>query len=131
MDADALRTWFDDYLEVLASCGRGDRDAAALLDYWGVPLCLTAGDACMTLTSDEDVVAAAQQQMDGLRAAGYHHSDLLALDVDVLNAASALCRAELLRKDGDGGDLGRLTATYFVVGTPRGPRAAAWAIHDA
>jgi hypothetical protein len=100
VDEGALRKWFDEYLETLGACGRGEREAGALLAYWGVPLCLAVGDVCLTLVGEEEVVAAAQQQMDGLRAAGYHHSDLLALDVDVLNPASALCRAELLRKDG-------------------------------
>ena len=130
MDADALRSWFDEYLDTLSACGRGDREAAALLGYWGVPLWLTMGDACLALSSAEEVTTVAQQQMDALRAAGYHHSDLLTFDADVLNGASALCRADIVRVDGEGGELGRLTATYFVVAGPDGYRAPAWAVHD-
>jgi hypothetical protein len=128
-DSDVSR-WFGEYLDAFAACGRGDRDLASLLAYYGVPLLLTTDDGCFALTSDDQVVAATKQQVDGMRAAGYDHSEVLDSKVTVLNATSALYRGSFSRRRRDGGEIGRLTATYLVTDGPVGRRIAALAVHS-
>jgi hypothetical protein len=82
--------WFGEYLDAFAACGRGERDTASLLAYYAVPLLLTTDGGFFTLTSDEQVVAAVQQQVDGMREAGYHRSEILGSELTVLNSTSAL-----------------------------------------
>jgi hypothetical protein len=122
--------WFGEYLDAFAACGRGERDPASLLAYYGVPLVLTTDDGCLVLTSDDQVVAAAKQQVDGMRAAGYDHSGVLNSKVTVLNATSALYRGTFSRQRRDGGEIGRLTATYLVTDGSVGRRIAALAVHS-
>jgi hypothetical protein len=92
VDHDDVDRWFGEYFDVFASCGRGERDAASLLAYYGVPLLLATDDRFVALTSEDQVIAAAQRQIDGIRAAPYHHSDVLDSEITVLNATSALYR---------------------------------------
>jgi hypothetical protein len=51
---------------------------------------LTTDGGFFALTSDEQVVAAVQQQVDGMRAAAYGRSEILGSEVIVLNSTSAL-----------------------------------------
>jgi hypothetical protein len=36
VDSSDVRRWFADYLDVFAACGRGEKDTAVLLAYYGV-----------------------------------------------------------------------------------------------
>jgi hypothetical protein len=83
VDSSDVSRWFAEYLDTFAACGRGERDTAALLGYYGVPLLLTTDDGFFALTSDDDVVAVLQQQVDGMRAADYGRSEILDSDVTV------------------------------------------------
>ena len=130
MDDSDVSRWFGEYLDAFAACGRGERDPASLLAYWGVPLLLTTDDGCLALTSDDQVVAAAKQQVEGMRAADYDHSEVLHFEVTVLNATSTLWRGSFSRQRRDGGELSRLTATYLVTDGPVGRRIAALAVHS-
>ena len=85
-----MSRWFGEYLDVFAACCRGERDAAALLGYFGVPLLLTTDGGCFALTSEEQVVAGLQPQVGQMRAAGYARTEVLGAEVTVLNATSAL-----------------------------------------
>lgn len=38
MNNDEIACWLEGYVSVFQSCARGERQAAALHDYWGVPL---------------------------------------------------------------------------------------------
>jgi hypothetical protein len=76
VDGGDVSRWFGEYLDAFAACGRGERDTASLLAYYGVPLLLTTDDGFFALTSDDQVVAAVHQQVDGMRAAGYHRSEI-------------------------------------------------------
>ena len=129
MDNSDVSRWFGKYLDAFAACGRGEREPASLLAYYGVPLLLTTDDGCVALTSDNQVVAAVSQQVEGMRAAGYDHSEVLDSQVTVLNAASALYRGTFSRQRRDGGEIGRLTATYLVTDGPVGRRIAVLAVH--
>jgi hypothetical protein len=100
VDNSDVSRWFGEYLDAFAACGRGEHDTASLLAYYGVPLLLTTDDGCFALTSDDQVAAAAQQQVDGMRAADYDHSEVLHFEVEVtiLNATSALYRGTFSRQ---------------------------------
>lgn len=124
-----LSQWFGEYLEVFAACGRGESDTSALLAYYGVPLLLSTDDQLFTLTSEDQVVAAAQQQASGV-GADYDHSEVLDSEVARLNATSALYRRTLSRLRSDGSEIGRLTATYLVTEGPDGRRISALAVHS-
>jgi hypothetical protein len=65
-----------------------------------------------------------------MRAAGYDHSGVLNSKVTVLNATSALYRGTFSRQRRDGGEIGRLTATYLVTDGSVGRRIAALAVHS-
>jgi len=130
MDNRDVSRWFGEYLDAFAACGRGERDPASLLAYYGVPLLLTTDDGYFALTGDEQVVAAARQQVDGMRAAGYDRSEILDAEVTALNARSALYRGSFSRQRRDGGEVGRLTATYLVTDGPVGRRISALMVHS-
>jgi hypothetical protein len=130
VDDSDVRRWFGEYLDAFAACGRGERDTASLLAYYGVPLLLTTDDGLFALTSDDRVVAAAQRQVDGMRAADYDRSDVLDFEVTVLNSTSALCRGSFSRRRSDGGEISRLTAPYLVTDGPVGRRISALAAHS-
>ena len=131
MGDDDLDTWFGEYLDVFAACGRGESDTSSLLTYYGVPLILMTDEGVLCLTSEEHVVAAVQQQVDGMRAANYDHSEILTSDITVLNAMSALYRGEFSRQKRDGEEISRLTVTYLITSGPDGRRMSAVAVHGA
>jgi hypothetical protein len=126
---DEVSRWFGEYLDAFASCGRGESDVSSLLAYYGVPLLLTTDDGFFALTSGDQVVAAVQRQIDGMRAAGYARSEILSSDVTVLNSTSALYRGTFSRSRSNGDEIGRLTATYLITVGPAGRRIAALAVH--
>jgi hypothetical protein len=114
VDAGAVNRWFDDYLDTYAACARGDREMAALLAHYGVPLILTTDDGVTTLMTDDEAAAVMQSQVDGLRAMGYHHTELLHSEVSVLNSTSALFRGTMSRRNSDDAEIGRPSITYLV-----------------
>jgi hypothetical protein len=130
VDTNGVSQWFGEYLNAFAACGRGESGTASLLAYYGVPLLLTTDDGFFALTSGDQVVAAVQQQVDGMRASGYGRSEILDSEVTVLNSTSALYRGTFSRHRSDGGEISRLTATYLVTDGPMGRRISALAVHS-
>lgn len=130
VDTNDVSRWFGEYLVAFAACGRGESGAASLLAYYGVPLLLTTDDGFFALTSGDQVVAAMQQQVDGMRAAGYGHSEVLGSQVTVLNARSALYHGTFSWHKTDGGEISRPTLTYLVTDGPAGRRISALAVHS-
>jgi len=122
--------WFDEYLKAFAACGRGERDTASLLGYYGVPLLIATDQWFFAAASAADVLAAVQPQIDGMRAAGYAETEVLDSEVTVLNSTSALYTATFSRHSADGGEIGRLTATYLVTDAPAGRRISMLAVHS-
>ena len=129
MDNSDVGRWFGEYLDAYAACGRGERDTAALLAYYGVPLLVTTDDGFFALTTDDQVVAVVGQQVDGMRAAAYDRTEILDSEVTVLNSASALYRGTFSRQRSDGSEINRLTMTYLVTDGPAGRRISAFAVH--
>jgi hypothetical protein len=130
VDGNDVSQWFGEYLDVFAACGRGESDTAALLGYYGVPLLLTTDGGFFAPTNGDQVVAAVQQQVDGMRAAGYGRTEILGSQVTVLNATSALYRGTFSRQRSDGNAISRLTATYLVTDGPTGRRISVLAVHS-
>ena len=130
LDADAVNRWFDEYFDTFAACARGDRDLSELLRHYGVPLILTSDDGVTTLMTDDEAAAVMQSLVDGLRANGYHHTDVLHSDVSVLNATSALYRATMSRRNADGGEIGCPAITYLVTDDVAGLRIVLLASRD-
>ena len=130
MDSSDVSRWFGDYLDAFAACGRGESETGSLLEYYGVPLLLTTDGGFAALTSDDQVVAVLQQQLDGMRAAGYARTEILGSEVTIVNSASALYRGTFSRQGSDGGEISRLTATYLVTDGAAGRRISVLAVHS-
>jgi hypothetical protein len=130
VDSNDVSRWFGDYLSAFEACGRGESGTAALLAYYGVPLLLTTDDGAFPLKSDDQVVAAVQQQIDGMRAAGYGRTEVLGSEVTVLNSTTDLYRGTFNRHSRDGCEIGRLTATYMVTDGTAGRRISALVVHS-
>lgn len=130
VDDNEVNRWFDEYLDAYAACGRGERDTASLLAYYGVPLLVTTDQGAFALTSDEQVVGAVQPEVDGMRGAAYHHTEILDSVLTVLNSTSALYRGTFSRQRRDGAEIGRRTLTYLVTDLPVGRRISAFAVHS-
>lgn len=130
MENGDVSRWFGEYLDAFAACGRGESGTASLLAYYGVPLLLTSDDGFLALTSDDQVVTAVQQQVDGMRASDYARSEVLGSEVTVLNSRSALYRGTFSRQRSDGGEIGLLTATYLVTDGSIGRRISALVVHS-
>jgi hypothetical protein len=114
VDDQDVRLRFGEYLSVFAACGRGEAETAALLAYYGVPLLVTRDAGGYVLTRDDEVLATLRQQVEGMRAAGYDRSEILAAEVVILNSASALSRGRFSRQRSDGGEIGRRIAVLAV-----------------
>lgn len=130
MDNSDVSRWFGEYLDAFAACGRSEREPESLLAYYGVPLLLTTDDGLLALTGESQVIAVLQQQVHGMRTAGYAGTEILGFDVTVLNSVSAIYRGTLSRQRADGTEINRLTASYLVTDGPNGRRFSALAIHS-
>lgn len=102
---------------------------ASLLGHFGVPMIVTSDEGVVTLMTDDEGAAVIQSQVDGLRALRFDHTDVLHSEVIVLNAASALYRATLSRRNADGGEIDSPTITYLVTDDVAGPRIVVLAAH--
>jgi uncharacterized NTF2-like protein DUF6841 len=131
MNDDDVRNWFSEYLATFAACGRGDGGAASLLAYYGVPLLVATDDGFVAVASEDQVVGVAQQQIDGMRASDYDHTDVLESEVSVVNATSALYRGEFSRVGADGAEISRVRLSYLVTDGPVGRRISALLVHSA
>jgi hypothetical protein len=130
VESEDVRRWFGEYLSAFAACGRGESDTGSLLEYYAVPLLITIDDGFFGLTTDDQVVAAVQPQIDGMRAAAFDHREIVDSDITVLNATSALYRATFSRQRSDGGEIDRFTATYLVTDGAAGRRISVLAVHS-
>ena len=130
MDSSDVSRWFDEYLDAYAACGRGEKDTASLLAYYGVPLLITTDGGFFTLTSDDQVVVAVQPQIDGMRAAGYAGSEVLGSEITVLNSASALLHGTFSYHSRSGDEIRRLSLTYLVTDGAGGRRISVLAVHS-
>ena len=122
VDTDVVNRWFDEYFATFEACARGDRDMSELLRHYGVPLIFTSDAGVTTLMTDDEAAAMMQSLIDGLRANGYHHTDVLHPEVSVLNSVSALYRGTLSRRNADGEEFDCPTVTFLVTDDVAGLR---------
>lgn len=132
MDAAEIRAWYDRYLADYVALGRGDAtDVAKLLDYWGAPLLLGTDAGTVHLADEEQVLAALEQQIAGLRQADYGGIEELDGETTVLNGTCALQRVRIVRLRRDGSRIAELDVTYLITAGPRGRRFSAVVLHEA
>ena len=130
MDVTDFRTWYSDYFDEFVALARGDHDdASQLLTWWGAPLVFGTAAGCVYLMDDAAVLAALQQQVDGLRAAGYIRTEERSAETTVLNASCVLHRVGLVRLRSDGTVIAAMDVTYLVTEGPQGRRFSAVIIH--
>jgi len=99
-----------------------------LLSNYGLPLIFTSDAGVTTLMTDDEAAAVIQSLVDGLRANGYHHTDVLHPEVTVLNSVSALYRATLSRRRADGEEFDCPTVTFLVTDDVAGLRVVLLAV---
>jgi hypothetical protein len=128
VDTDVVNRWFAQYFDTFEACARGDRDMSELLSNYGVPLIFTSDDGVTTLMTDDEAAAMMQSMVDGLRANGYHHTDVVQSEVSVLNAVSALYRGTLSRRKADGEEFDCPTVTFLVTDDVAGLRIVLLAV---
>lgn len=131
MDEFEVKRWFDVYGGDFVALGRGDSDdVRRLLDYWGVPLLFSSDAGSMVLLDEAQVLGAAQQQIDGMRSAGYDRSNELGGETTVLNRSCAIHRGRFSRLRADGTEIARLVVTYVITDGPAGRRISAIVLHS-
>lgn len=131
MNDDEVLSWFERYLGVFVALGRGDaHDVRLLLDYYDVPLLLGTDAGTTVLASEQDVLAVCRQQVHGMRAAGYDHSERIVGETIVLNRSCATHRASFARRRADGSQIAEIEATYLIADQPTGRRISAILLHS-
>jgi hypothetical protein len=131
IDAQGVARWFARYLDTYSACARGDAEFAELMNYYAVPLLVTSDEGVVPLDTPERIGATILGQIDGLRAAGYHHTEVLNEEVTVLNMTSALYRGSLARVGQKGERLSPAAITYLVTDGDDGLRISVLAAHSA
>jgi hypothetical protein len=130
-EADVQR-WFDSYVADFVALGRGDiEDVHRILLYYGVPMLIGTDAGSTILTDEAQVLAVAQQQIDGMRSAGYDHSDVLVAETSVLNRSCALHHGRFARVRADGTEISQVEATYLIADGGAGRRISALIAHSA
>ena len=131
MDKVKVDRWFTSYLADFGAVGRGDTgEVRRLLQYYGVPLLIGTDAGCSAFVDEAQVLAFAQQQVDGMRSAGYDRSDELAADTTVLNASCALHRGRFSRRRADRSEIARIECTYLITDGPVGRRISTIVVHS-
>jgi hypothetical protein len=126
MDQADVDTWYAEYFAEFVAHGRGEvTDTRRMLSYFAVPLLVSTDDAAQVLTDESQVVAMAQRQFDGMRAAGFDRTDELSSETTVLNPNCALRRGRISRFRADGSEITRFDATYLITDTVAGRRISA------
>lgn len=131
VDRDEVKRWFDVYLADFVAMGRGDLDdMACILDHYGVPLLVSTDGGSTVLLDDEQVLAVARQQIEGMRSAGFDRSDELVAETTVMNSSCALHRGRFARLRADGSEIAQVEATYVITDGRAGRRISALIVHS-
>ncbi len=131
MDKVEVDRWFDSYMVEFGAVNRGDvKDVRCLLEYYGVPLLISTDAGCPALTDEAQVLAFVQQQVEGMRSAGYDRSDELTAETTVLNGSCALHRGRFSRLRADGSEIAQLACTYLITDSSAGHRISAIVVHS-
>jgi hypothetical protein len=130
VDAADVELWFASYLDCFVALGRGDRDdVEALLDFFGVPMLLSAPGGTAWLRDADQLVGVMRAQIEGLRHAGFDRTDVASAETVVLNEGCARYEGRFVRRDARGTEIASFSASYVVADGPEGPRIAVLALH--
>lgn len=125
-----VERWFAAYLADFVALGRGDiGDVRRILDHYGVPMIVSTDAGTRFLADEEQVLAVARQQVEGMRAEGYDRSDELAAETTVLNRSCAIHRGRIARLRADGSEISRVEISYLITDGPAGRRISALVVH--
>lgn len=126
-----VESWFTTYLDDYAAMVRGDLDdTRRLLGHYSAPLLMSTDASCVALADEEQVAAAVQGQVEGLRVADYDRTEQITASTVVLNRTCATHRVLLSRLRRDGSEIARLEATYLITEVVDGRRIAAIVVHS-
>lgn len=132
MDQNDVTRWFDEYFADFVALGRGEiDDVRRILTHYGVPMLVSSDAGCILLTDEAHILAMAQQQIDGMRSAGYDRSVELLAETTVLNRSSATHHGRFSRRRADGTEIAQVEATYLIADGPAGRRIQAIILHSA
>lgn len=132
MDVIEVKRWYDSYVADFAALGRGDsQDVQRVLAYYGVPMLLSTDGATTLLAEESQVIAFAQQQIDGMRCDGYDRSDELDAETTSFNASCAMHRGRFSRRRADDTEITEIEASYLITDGPGGRRISALILHSA
>lgn len=130
MDTADVELWFASYLDCFVALGRGERDdVEAILDFYDVPMLLSAPGGTTWLRDADHVAGVVRAQVEGLRHAGFYRTEVADARTVVLNDGCARHEGRFTRRTADGTEIASFTASYVVAEGPRGPRIAVLALH--
>lgn len=115
---DEVIAWFfDDYLKrwVAASSGVSGEGPEFILDYWGVPMSVTAVGEAFWLLDSKDVLGFLARNQEPLRAEGYTHTVVPDHRVMVYNALGAAVEVIWSRRRGDESEIQRWASHFELV----------------
>ena len=126
MDTNDVAAWFAAYLDCFVALGRGDRDdVETILDYYGVPMLLSAPGATGWLHEPDQVIGVIRAQVEGLRHAGFDSTVVEDAETVMLNDSCARHEGRFLRLTADAGVIADFRGSYLIADGPAGPRIAA------
>ncbi len=131
MTEDDVRTWFAHYLSAFEELGRGQASPADLAAFYAGPLLVTTDDVLSRLPSPDAIATWLAGQADAMSSAGYDHTQLRTTAVTVLNRRTAMVRAVMTRRRGDGAEIATKEVTYTHGRDQDELRVAAVAVHSA
>jgi hypothetical protein len=126
VDSSDVTTWFEAYLDLFVSLGRGDRDdVETILDYYGVPMLLSAPGASGWLREADQVIGVIRGQVEALRYAGFDRTVVEDASTVLLNDSCARHEGRFLRLTADATVIADFRGSYLIADGPDGPRIAA------
>lgn len=121
MDAAEVDQRFDECFEDSAALGRGESDEVGrATGFYGIPLILSTDAACLILTDEAQVRAAAQQQVDALRSVAATAARCSPHQTTLINAFSAAHHALVARVRADGSQIARARGDLLITDTSGG-----------
>ena len=115
--------WFDRYLATFVALCRGDRDdVEALLEYYSVPLLITADATATWFATADEVLAVGRGQMASMREAGFDRTEMSGARTVALNGTCTWLAADFVRRRADGSEIAAFGAFYLISELPVGRR---------
>lgn len=108
-----MSDWFDRYNDAFGACGRGELPLADVLAHYDETLLITT-DTLVAGPAAGEAAAVIAAMIEGMQSDDYDHTDIVARDITLLNAQSALFTGTFSRLRRDGSEISRFTVTYLA-----------------